>query len=91
MPDVFHSCEITSKGISIKVMRDGVGHRQAIGVGDYKNKAAFIAAASSLLEDMLGEDLALVAANIAAAEIDRSAEIAALKAQVDQLSAEKAK
>ncbi len=78
MADVFHSCEITPNGISVKVMRDGVGHRVAIGVGDYATKADFITAVAALLAGVLGRNLALVAANVAAAETDQSAKLDAL-------------
>lgn len=75
MTDAFHSAEITPTGISVKVGT----HRRAIGLGDYETKAEFIAAVSTLLKDVLGDDLALVAANVAAAETDASATVAALK------------
>ncbi len=81
MTDTFHSCEITPNGISVKVLRDGVGHRTAIGVKDYASKAAFTAAVGAMLADVLGENLALVAANIAAREDDKAAAIDALTAQ----------
>ncbi len=85
MPDAFHSCEITPTGISVKVLRDGVGHRQAIGVNDYDTKEAFQAAVSALLTDILGKNLASVAATVAAAETDASAKVAALQADLDAL------
>jgi hypothetical protein len=92
MTDVFHSCDITPNGISIKVLRDGVGHRSAIGVGDYATKADFIAAAADFLEATLGPDLALVAANLAAKEDDKDTAVNALNithaAEIAKLNAD---
>ncbi len=79
MSDTFHSAEITTKGISVKVLRDGVGHRTAIGVGDYDTPADFTAAVASLLTATLGPNLALIAANLAARDDDKAATIAALE------------
>jgi Skp family chaperone for outer membrane proteins len=88
MTDTFHSCEITPAGISIKVVRDGTNHRRAIGLNDYNTKDDFLTAASAFLEGALGKDLALVAANVAAAETDASATVAALtKAHEDTIAA----
>ncbi len=81
MTDQFHSCDITPTGISVKVLRDGVGHRTAIGVKDYAASSDFIAAVTNLLTATLGKDLALVVANIAAREDDKAATIDALTAQ----------
>ncbi len=77
MTDPFHSADITPNGISIKVGT----HRRAIGIGDYDTKAEFIAAVAALLKDTLGDRLALVAANVAAQQDTRQAEIDALKAE----------
>lgn len=84
MPDSFQSAEITPNGISIKVGT----HRRAIGVKDYASKAEFQAAVAALLEDVLGKDLAAIAANVAAAETNATATVQAMQAAH---AAEKAK
>ncbi len=88
MTDVFHSCDITTGGISVKVLRDGVGHRRALGVDDYASKADYISAVASMLEAHLGPRLAAVAAVISSREDDKDA---ALAAQAAEHAAEKAK
>lgn len=80
MTDVFHSFEGSTTGISIKVLRDGVGHRRSIGVGDYKTKSEYIAAAEALLEGVIGTKLATIAAVISANKDDKAEAIAALEA-----------
>jgi hypothetical protein len=84
MTDTFHSCEITPNGISVKVGT----HRRALGVKDYATKAAFKTAVALMLEDVLGKDLASVAATVAAAETDASAKVAAAQAEKDAAIAE---
>lgn len=81
MTDVFHSFEGSTTGISIKVLRDGAGHRRSIGVGDYKTKSEYIAAAEALLEGVIGTKLATIAAVISANKDDKAEAIAALKAE----------
>ncbi len=81
MTDVFHSCEITPNGISVKVMRDGVGHRRALGVGDFPNRAAYITAVAAMLETHMGPSLASVAAVVSANKDDKAEAIAALEAE----------
>lgn len=68
MPDIFHSCEITTSGISVRVLRDGQPHRTALGLGDFPDRAAFQAGLASLLGDHFGKDFAAIVARAAAAE-----------------------
>ncbi len=81
MADTFHSCEITPIGISIKVLRDGIGHRRSLGVGDFASKADYITAVSAMLEAHLGKSLAAVAAVVSANKDDKEQAIAALEEQ----------
>ncbi len=81
MSDTFHSCDITPNGISIKVLRDGVGHRTALGVGDFESTSAYITAVAAILEAHMGKSLAAVAAVISSREDDKAQTIAALEAQ----------
>jgi len=68
MTDQFHSCDITTIGASFKVLRDGVNHREALGVGDFATVDDYADAVVAKLEGYLRID-------------PKTAEIAALEAQ----------
>jgi hypothetical protein len=76
MADAFSSCEITPIGISVKVGT----HRSALGIKDFATPEDFQAAVAAKLESVLGKNLAVIAAALAAKEDDKAQAIAALEA-----------
>lgn len=89
MPEQFHSCDIGTDRISIRVSRTrratiegtgevvempGEGHRKALGLADFTTRAAYQLAATQLVKQALGgADLPAAIARIAAAEQERDA------------------
>ncbi len=96
MTDTFHSADITRNGISVKIIRDGIGHRVAIGMAGFESQEEYQEAVAALLEQHLGKNLAVIAAAISAREDDKAqalayqaaahaAEVAALEADLATL------
>lgn len=74
MPDQFSICEITPIGASFKVLRDGVNHREAIGIGDFATVDDYADAVLAKLDGYLRVD-------------PKTAEIAALEGQKTAITA----
>jgi len=81
MTYTFVACEITNVGVSILVDRGADQHRSCLGVGDFKDRAAYIEAVSYFLESHMNAKLADLVANCAADKCYGKAAIDATQAE----------